>query len=88
MKPNVQTRVSYLFTDVVKPYNVTCNAEFDDMIARKEFSQNAQNTEEFLVNELDIIKPNKVIALGNESYRFLSAQLKGKYEVEKVRHTS
>lgn len=76
------------FTDVVKTYDVSGSKRHDDKVARKEFNQKAQIEKEFLLKELDIIKPDKVIALGNESHRFLTNHLSGKYEVLKVRHPS
>ncbi|WP_439506241.1 uracil-DNA glycosylase family protein [Sediminibacterium sp.] len=76
------------FTDAVKTYVVSGDKPNNDKVARKEFQANAQREKAFLLKELDIIKPKKVIALGNECYKFLTNHLEDKYEVQKVRHPS
>lgn len=59
------------FTDIVKTYNVTGIKMNDDKNAREDFKQESQQGKEFLLEELKIIPPKKVIALGNVAQNFL-----------------
>lgn len=81
------------FTDVVKAYAVIekGNKKINDEYARQSFQKNAADGKSFLLNELEIINPSKIIALGNKSFDFIKKLLKDKYEIEKiekVRHPS
>lgn len=61
------------FTDVVKEYEVKLTKGESDKNARKAFWIKASNSENisFLKNELDIIKPTHILALGNDTFKFL-----------------
>ncbi len=78
------------FTDVVKTYQVCSvqNKQQDDRIARQNFSQKAQDELPFLLKEIEIIKPTKIVALGDKSFAFLKGFLDDKFDVQKVRHPS
>ncbi|MFY7788518.1 MAG: uracil-DNA glycosylase family protein [Thermoflexibacteraceae bacterium] len=76
------------FTDVVKTYGVSGDKVQDDLHARQNFAQLAQEEKPFLLKELEIIKPTKIVALGNESFTFLKNFLGDKYNIQKVRHPS
>lgn len=83
-----QEDVFAYFTDVVKTYAVSGDKVQDDLHARQNFAQQAQEEKAFLLKELDIIKPTKIVALGNESFAFLKDFLGDKYDIQKVRHPS
>jgi len=78
------------FTDIVKTYEVNnINDKIkDDAFARQTFLKKATANKAFLLNELEIINPSKVIALGDKSFFFLTQLLGNKYDVLKVRHPS
>ncbi|QNA46472.1 uracil-DNA glycosylase family protein [Lacibacter sediminis] len=76
------------FTDVVKSYLVSGDKKNDDRIARQLFWKRAKEEEAFLVEELALINPTFIIALGNESFAFLSKLLSNKYQILKIRHPS
>lgn len=76
------------FTDVVKTFEVTGDKFNDDIHARQTFAQKADEQKPFLLEELSIISPTKVVALGNQSFSFLKELLIDKYDVHKVRHPS
>jgi hypothetical protein len=62
------------FTDVVKEYEVKDSKGAADLNARKTFWSKAVQNENlsFLKSELDFIKPTHILALGNDTYSFLS----------------
>lgn len=76
------------FTDVVKTYLVSGDKKNDDRVARQLFWERAKEEETFLHDELVLIDPTLIIALGNESYSFLNKLLGSKYNLQKVRHPS
>lgn len=78
------------FTDVVKTYQVGSvhDKQQDDKTARQNFLQKAQDELPFLLKELELIKPTKIIALGDKSFAFLKELLGSEFELEKVRHPS
>lgn len=78
------------FTDVVKTYQVTHVSDnvVNDKVARQTFWRKAKNERAFLLQELETIKPNKIIALGNDSFIFLKEFLGSHYDIQKVRHPS
>jgi hypothetical protein len=63
------------FTDVVKEYEVKDSKRSGDIHARKEFWKKASNIDniKFLREEMELIKPTHIVALGRYSYRFLKA---------------
>lgn len=62
------------FTDVVKEYEVKENKGDSDKNARKTFWQKAADIQNisFLRKELEIINPTHIIALGNDTFKFLN----------------
>jgi len=80
----------FYFTDVVKTYQVgdSCSKSTDDKIARQTFWKKAHEGKAFLLEELQIIEPDNIVALGNDSFSFLNELLGATYNVRKVRHPS
>ena len=76
------------FTDVVKEYEVGINKENDDKKARELFHASALKGKDFLLEELDIIKPSNIIALGNNSHQLLNKILGSNFTIDKIRHPS
>jgi hypothetical protein len=74
------------FTDVVKEYEVGEFKEAADRNARKTFKEKASKDEniKFLRLEMDLIKPTHILALGYDTYKFLSHHFGSK--VVKVIH--
>ena len=64
------------FTDVVKEYEVTGNKENDDNLAKKLFLKKAKENSPFLEEEIRIIDPTMIIAIGSKSHYFLVRHLK------------
>ena len=80
----------FYFTDVVKEYHVIDhnNKNINDKLARQCFLENAEKGKDFLLAELNIIKPNLIIALGNKSFNFMNSFLNKDYIIKLVRHPS
>ena len=78
------------FTDVVKTFHVSSllDKQGDDRLARQNFLQKAQEELPFLLKELEIIKPTKIVALGDKSFAFLKGFLGAKFDLQKIRHPS
>lgn len=76
------------FTDVVKNYEVKSTKNKSDINARSLFWKKAVLEEnlEFLNQELNLINPTHVIALGGESFKFLNHHFGEKWNVVKVIH--
>lgn len=74
------------FTDVVKEYEVQNSKGDSDKNARKTFWEKASKKEnvDFLIKEIEFIKPTHIIALGNDTYSFLVKYFGDK--VVKVKH--
>ncbi|UNM96541.1 hypothetical protein MMG00_01375 [Ignatzschineria rhizosphaerae] len=77
------------FSDIVKTYDVTKNKEFDDKLARKNFSKRASLWHDFILKEIALIQPDLIIGLGNDSYNFLDKNLHlDNIVLKKIRHPS
>ncbi len=77
------------FTDVVKYYHVLDSKEASDKVAKKNFWHEASNNQDklnFLKQEIDILKPNVIVALGNDCARFLTMHFAQYYYVFPVVH--
>lgn len=74
------------FTDVVKEYEVRESKDAADKYARKTFKEKASKDENitFLRLEMDLIKPTHILALGHDTFKFLSHHFGSK--VVKVIH--
>jgi len=85
LKPN---DLFVYFTDVVKHYEVKSTKNKSDINARALFWEKAVLEEnlEFLNQELNLINPTHVIALGGDSFKFLNHHFGEKWNVVKVIH--
>lgn len=70
-----------IFTDAVKEY-------VNDEDAARTFWQRAEEESTRLLQELEIINPTIVIALGNASFEFINTLVADQFRVKKVRHPS
>ena len=81
-----------LFSDIVKEYHLKSNkftheSKMEhDKNARKYFKEGVKKYEEMLFNEIEMVKPNNVIALGSLAKNTLD--LLGVENVKSVRHPS
>lgn len=88
-KLNQQEDIFVYYTDVVKTYDVTENKKHDDKEARKTFKQKAEKWKSFLEHEINLIKPDKILALGRQSERFLrNLGLAEELAIVYIRHPS
>jgi hypothetical protein len=77
------------FTDVVKTYEVKDSKSESDFSAKVNFWSHAEsdiNNLEFLKQEVDLLGPDLIIGLGNDSFNFLNKHFAQKYSVKKVIH--
>ena len=77
------------FTDVVKTYEVKSSKSESDFSAKVNFWSHAEtdlNNLEFLKQEVDLLSPDIIIGLGNDSFNFLCKHFAKEYLVEKVIH--
>jgi hypothetical protein len=77
------------FTDVVKKYEVKDTKHFSDASAKENFWLYSEKDIEnftFLNDEINLLNPDIIIGLGNESYTFLKKHFGLTYKIEKVTH--
>lgn len=79
--------VFLLFSDAVKTYEVKENNAESDNYARKIFRKEFENQKNMLLQELDLIKPTHILALGRDTYKKLSSsEINQKYKIFHIRH--
>jgi hypothetical protein len=77
------------YTDIVKTYNVTKNKKVDDKSARGNFIALAQQGAEFLLQEINLVKPDIILALGKECEKVLKKLMENEsVDIKYVRHPS
>jgi hypothetical protein len=78
----------FYFTDAVKEYHVAdkVHKKVNDIAARKNFKLYAESSMAFLEQELTLISPTKVFALGTQTHLFLQRHFKNKFDIIAVRH--
>jgi hypothetical protein len=77
------------FTDVVKSYEVKNSKPESDFSAKVNFWSHADsdlNNLKFLKQEVDLLRPDIIIGLGNDSFNFLNKHFAQNYSVKKVIH--
>ncbi len=76
------------FSDVVKTYEVKQSKTESDLHAKVSFWKKAEMEKDnlvFLKTEVDLLNPDVIIGLGNDSYNFLKKHFKS-FDVQKVIH--
>ena len=77
------------FTDAVKKYEVKNSKAESDINAKTNFWKTAENSVEnfeFLKREIEILAPDVLIGLGNDSYNFLQTKFGDQLKVRKIIH--
>jgi hypothetical protein len=82
-------KVFLLLTDVIKEYSVvSLNKSHNDRYARQQFPRLIDKWRDFLTLELEIVKPDIIIAFGNTANQALMKVGLPKSDIIKVRHPS
>jgi len=83
-----RTDVLSYFTDVVKEYEVKSSKNESDKFAVANFWKKAEDpiNLQFLKSEVNLLKPDFIIGLGNNSYKFLRKHFGNELKIQKVIH--